>query len=109
MSKPSVAPHFLAPLHSSVSFRCEGRKATVGGIDDQGRAFGFHDPVAAVEPELIVGNDATSRNIHAADLRVDQIPVQASILFPFESCRFLIGKEYFRCQRGGPLHWSNRS
>src|ERR1700756_1898964 len=98
MSKRSVAPHFLAPLHSLVSFQCEGRKAAVGGIDDQGRAFGFHGPVAAVPPELVVGG--SPGNSPAAPgppwgdtARLLRVAILPAVFAPFPGRRFLIGGE----------------
>src|SRR5437764_11024137 len=93
MSEFGVAPHFLAPLHSLLPFRRQGRKASIGRIDDQRRALRFDNPVAAVVPELVIRNDAARGIIQTAYLRVDEIAVLAPILFPFPGRRFLIATE----------------
>src|SRR5258705_359192 len=69
------------------------RDATVGRIDDERRPAVRGDLVAALVPEVVVGEHAAlrSRRIPGARLpllRIEQIAVQACVLAGFERGRF---------------------
>ena len=58
MAELFLAPDLGAPLGLRFAVGRHGRKPTVGRIDDQRRPLGSDDLVAAVVPELVVGDDA---------------------------------------------------
>ena len=93
----SPKPAFSCRVRSAILRRAASVKGNppVRRIDNEGRALVFGQPVAALVPELVVGQHAafSSRCVPRARLpfyRVEQIAIEPRVLRRFERRRLLL-------------------